>query len=104
MCPALPPTPVPALRRVLLDLEATRYIPHAIATVRDSGVEVPHPANRESRPQLGVGEALAKVAVQSAHQPVAELSILLSLSYSRGGEGYSLATQDQSALGPKEVL
>ena len=57
-----------------------RYIPNAIATVRDSGVETPHPANRESRPQLGVGEALAKVAVQPAHQPVAEPSILLSLS------------------------
>src|SRR5829696_3252742 len=66
--------------------------------------EIPRLADRERRPPLGVGEALAKEAVQPPHQRVAEPSTLLSLSYSRGGEGDRPATEDQSTLGPEEVL
>jgi hypothetical protein len=65
-------TPYLPLHRALPDTEATRYIRHIIATVQDTGVGIPRPADRKWYPQLAIGEGLAKVAVQPAHQRVAE--------------------------------
>ena len=65
-------TPYLPLHRALPDTEATRYIPHVIATVTTLGLGLRALLTENWYPQLAIGEGLAKVAVQPAHQRVAE--------------------------------
>ena len=67
-------------------------------------VELPGLVDQEGRPPLDAGEATAKEAMRPEHQRVADLSTLLSLSYSRGREDDRPATENENALGPKGAL